>query len=261
MRLSALLPSFIYEPIQRMRKRVLYWEGDYLSWEAASLKSQGYDDHAILDKTAEAVQAVLRGEAAFERDSVAFDKVEINHAIADPLLEIARDRVGSLSVCDFGGSLGSTYLQHRDYFAGQAIVWSVIEQAHYIAYAQQHIEVEHLHFYPDLSTFAADQKPHVLVLSSVLSYLPAPWEMLDEMLRLDFEYILIDKTPIHPGARTRLTVQHLPKSINDASYPCWFLSEIKLMDKLKEYELISEYETPMHCNLGLPHKGYFLKRK
>jgi putative methyltransferase (TIGR04325 family) len=259
--IKSYFPPIIYNYLKKWRKKSLIWEGDYESWEDAMKDSVGYDELSILEKSGRSVQEVIDGKALFERDSVAFYKEEVNHAILAHLLLIAKENLNKLSVCDFGGALGSTYLQHRKYLEGLDLSWSVIEQKHYIDYALKNIKIDQLHFYYDIASFAAAEKIQVLLLSSVLSYLPDPFAYLDELLALNFEYVIIDKTPIHPGNKSRLTVQHVPPSIYKASYPCWFISEELLKEKMINYDLIDEFEVPMDCNLALAHKGFAFRRK
>ncbi len=261
LRIKNYFPPILYNLLRKWRKKGLIWEGNYKDWETASKNSVGYDEYSILQKSALSVQEVIAGRALFERDSVAFYKEEINHPILSHLLLIAKENENKLSICDFGGALGSTFLQHRRFLGGIDFSWSVIEQKHYVDYALENIHIDHLHFYYDIASFAAKEKAQVLLLSSVLSYLPDPFDYLDQLLSCKFDYVIFDKTPVSPGNRSRLTVQHVPESIYKASYPCWFISEDKLKEKMKEYELIDEFEVLMDCNLSLPHKGFVFRRK
>jgi len=254
------LPPYVYNKLQALRKKGNIWKGDYPGWEQAIADSDGYDEASILNKIILSVKEVIDGKAVFERDSVAFYHKEVNHAVLAFLLHIAIENENELSVCDFGGSLGSTFLQHRIWFNKIKIAWGIVEQEHFINYALKNLTVEHLNFYNTAGEFAEKQETQTLLLSSVLSYLPNPFEVLDQLLSLNFKYIILDKTPVNPGPKSRLTVQLVPPEIYKASYPCWFISDEKLKNALHNYQLIDEFEVPMDCNLNLPHKGYFFKR-
>ena len=92
---------------------------------------------------------VKRGEAVFERDSVIFDKVQYAWPVTAGLMWVAARNGGRLSVLDFGGSLGSSYFQNREFLAYLPNVrWSVIEQAHFVKAGRKHIQDERLVFYP-----------------------------------------------------------------------------------------------------------------
>ena len=89
----------------------------------------GYDGPAILAKTREAGLKVKRGEAAYERDSVLFDQVEHSFPLLAGLLRAALSQQGELVVLDFGGALGSTYLQCREFLTPlKRLVWCIVEQ-------------------------------------------------------------------------------------------------------------------------------------
>ena len=57
------------------------WSGNYANWEEADSFATGYDDHSILEKCKTALLKVKNGEAAYERDSVLFDKMQYNWAL------------------------------------------------------------------------------------------------------------------------------------------------------------------------------------
>ncbi|MCB1103897.1 MAG: hypothetical protein KDK74_04125, partial [Cephaloticoccus sp.] len=63
-------PDEVYVP------DVIY-RGDYDSFADAQACSQGYHESAILEKTRETMHRVLRGEFAYERDSVGFEKLDL----------------------------------------------------------------------------------------------------------------------------------------------------------------------------------------
>src|SRR3546814_2948802 len=68
--------------------------------------SSGYSESAILDRVRTATRAVVAGEAAYERDSVLFDKADYPFALITALLRAAASADMRLDVIDFGGSLG-----------------------------------------------------------------------------------------------------------------------------------------------------------
>lgn len=55
------------------------WFGNYGSWSAATLDSQGYNTEAIFQKVVNAARKVKRGDAAFERDGIVFSEKEHSH--------------------------------------------------------------------------------------------------------------------------------------------------------------------------------------
>src|SRR5690242_10882804 len=103
--------------------------GNYSTWSEARDASSGYDSPSILEHVTSAMLKVVKGKAAYERDSVTFDRVSYPYPLLAALLRVASISNGFLSVLDFGGSLGSSYMQCRDFLACiENLRWSVVEQ-------------------------------------------------------------------------------------------------------------------------------------
>lgn len=203
--------------------------GDYSSWEDAREASTGYDDEAILEKTRIAALAAKRGEAAFERDSVAFSQPEYAWSLLAALMWIAARNGGRLSVLDFGGSLGSSYFQHRVFLDRlDSVRWVVVDQPGHVRVGQREFADERLRFCATIGEATAESQPHVVVLSSVLQYLERPHEVLSELLGLECDHLVLDRTTVWDDLRDRLCVQTVPSEIYDASYPCWVFSRGRL---------------------------------
>jgi putative methyltransferase (TIGR04325 family) len=110
-------------------------------------------------------------------------------------------------------------------------------------------------------------KPNVVILSSVIQYLKEPYVWLEKINNLEIDYIIIDRTALVDLDRDILTVQNVPKEIYEASYPSWFLLEEKILEKLKNYSLISDFDGTIETKILLNNsinaywKGYILKKK
>ncbi len=218
--------------------------GNYPDWATANANAQGYDAPLILDKTCAALLKVKRGEAAFERDSVLFDKPEYPFPLLSGLLRAALIDKGRLSVLDYGGSLGTTYFQCRPFLhAISPLEWSIVEQPAHVERGKSYFEDEILRFYRNPEACMAQRQPNTLLLSSVLAYLPDPYGTLAQLLSLGIRHLLIDRTPLLVRDRDRLTVQHIPDNIYHASYPAWFFGETHLLSAFEAggYRLIAEF--------------------
>jgi putative methyltransferase (TIGR04325 family) len=208
--------------------------GEYDSWNAALEASTGYDDAVILEKTRLAALQAKNGEAAFERDSVAFGQAEYAWPLLAAVLWVAAKNGGRLSVLDFGGSLGSTYYQHRTFLEGlERLRWSVVEQPAHVEVGRRDFQDEVLRFHYTIEKAVAESAPDVVVLSSVLQYLERPHEVLGRLLGLECDHLVIDRTTVWTGSEDRLYVQDVPAAIYDASYPCWVFSEAVLFAQMK----------------------------
>jgi putative methyltransferase (TIGR04325 family) len=216
--------------------------GNYKSWEDALKDSTGYSAPEILEKTRAAVLKVRSGQAEFERDSVAFDRPQYEFPLLAGLLRVAAAD-GRLSVLDFGGSLGSSYFQSRKFLSiVKDLHWNVVDQPAQVACGQKEFATPQLRFYPSIADCLAEQQPNVVLLSNLIQYLPRPYSFLEEITRLKIPCFIVERIPFSCAGRDRLTVQHVPASIYNASYPAWFLSEPAFRGILENnYDLVCEY--------------------
>ena len=204
---------------------------------------------------------VISGEAAYERDSVLFDKVQHSFPVLAGLLHAAVANGGNLSVLDFGGSLGSSYYQCRGFLSElKSLKWSIVEQPKFVECGRELFESEELKFYYDIDECLISEKPDVVLLSGVLPYIECPYEQVKDIIKRNLEYIILDRTPVVGLESDILTVQKVPKIIYEASYPCWFLSEKKLLlCLLNRYKILGEWESFDTWKLGrtmAQSKGY-----
>ena len=213
-------------------------------WRDAIARSHGYAADVIVEAVARATREVLAGRAVFERDSVLFDQPDYRYPIVAALLRAAVEAEGLLEVVDFGGSLGSTYRQCKPFLAPlRRMRWHVIEQAGFVEAGRREFATEELGFFPSVAELPAFETPALILLSSVLQYVEDPDRTLDELIGLDARHLVIDRTPLSDLHENRLCIQHVPKTIYDASYPCWVLSRSKLLSRLAEsgWQVLGEF--------------------
>jgi putative methyltransferase (TIGR04325 family) len=245
--------------------RLFYgWSGDYASWDEAKKKTSGYSNGIILEQVKNSLLKVKNGEAVYERDSVIFNKISYSFPLLAALNIIALNNKGRLNVLDFGGSLGSSYYQNRNFFSDLAqFNWCVVEQHHFVEEGLNSFADKQLHFYYDIASCLQVQKIEVLLLSSVLQYLENPYSFLEAMLVHNFEYVIVDRTPLLAKGKDRITVQSVPKEIYKAKYPCWILNQGKVVNMIREkYDLIFEDELQEKIYLdNASFRFFFFKRK
>ncbi len=246
----------------RRRAQGSAFRGDYPSWAEAQAHARGYDAPAILEKAVAATRAVRDGRAAFERDTVLFAEPAVHGPLLAGLLRAAALAGGRLQVVDFGGALGSAWWQHRGWLDGLAEVsWEVVEQAHFVAAGRREFEVGPLRFRESLDACAADPARAVMLLSSVLPYLETPHAVLADVARRGFRHVLIDRTGLVRGRGDRLTVQHVPPQIYDASYPCWFFEREKLLRPLGAgYRVVADWPSFDAVDIAAEFRGLLLER-
>jgi putative methyltransferase (TIGR04325 family) len=261
--LKEILPPIL---IKSLRKAGIfgnmYWSGDFPNWLEAMKKSVGYDSDVILNKVREALLKVKKGEAAYERDSVLYSEIEYSWPVLSGLLWVySQDQ--RLNVIDFGGSLGSTYFQNRKFLSSlKNVVWSIVEQKQFVDIGRKDFQDEQLKFFYDTDSCVKETKPNCILLSSVLPYVESPHSLVGQLLKYDFKYLILDKMPFIDGEKDRLTIQKVPASIYEASYPAWFFSEKKFKEIIQEkYQIVEEFLCPVEANLKSVFKGMILELK
>ncbi len=261
-----ITPPFITKLYLRFFKKS-GWFGNYSSWEEAEKKSEGYDNEIIYDKVLNATLHVKNNPNCYERDSVIFSPIEYHYPVLANLLWIAQQSGNNLHVIDFGGALGSTYFQHKFYFDTiESFSWNVIEQDGFVERGKQYIETDKLHFYSTIEECLTNSKskPNVLLLSSVLQYLPDPYKFIEQFINFDFDYILIDRTAFIEGNTDRITIQKVFKSIYPANYPARFFNEEKFIHFfVKKYEIEAAFDSVIDTtNISTTYyKGFLFKLK
>lgn len=220
------------------------WFGNFNSWDEVQSIASGYDAENILKKTKESLLKVKNGEAVYERDSVLFDKKEYPYAIISSLLYIAVKNGNKLNVIDFGGSLGSTWFQVRDFIPSDIEVsWSIVEQAAYVKEGKEHFADDILDFYFSIDEcIAAKKEITVILLSGVVQYLEKPHDFLQQLIDYKIDYLLFDRTAFILGnGPDRLTLQSVSPDIYEAQYPSWFFNEPGFLKYFKDYVIKADF--------------------
>lgn len=251
--------------INRLRPGSAIWSGDYTNWEQAAVHCTGYDAANILEKVKQAVLKVKNGQAVYERDSVLFDEIEYSWPLLAGLMWIAARNDGKLHVCDFGGSLGSSYFQNRKFLQElTTVAWSVLEQDSFVATGKEYIQDDTLRFFADMNECMQIGTPDVLLLSAVLPYIARPYDLLEQLMQYNIPYVIIDNTYFNYRSRDRICIQRVQPEIYDASYPCWFLDYNTVKTVMtKKYHILAEHLNESVILLDgrkIRYKGMLLKK-
>jgi putative methyltransferase (TIGR04325 family) len=255
------LPPAALRSLSRMTRPAVF-TGDYASWAEAGLVARGYDAPAIIEKALAAARAVRDGQAAYERDTVLFAEPAVHGPLLAGLLRAAAQHGGCLQVVDFGGALGSAWWQHRAWLEGLAeVTWEVIEQPHFVAAGRQEFEIGPLRFRAWLDDCTAEPARAVMLLSSVLPYLENPHTVAADIARRGYRHVLIDRTGFVRDRADRLTVQRVPANIYDASYPCWFFEQKRLLRPFEtHYRVVAEWPSFDEVDIDAEFRGLLLER-
>lgn len=240
------LPPAVVRWLRQQRGGGICFEGEYATWEEAAARCTGYDAESILAKVLAATLKVKRGEAAFERDSVLFDEMEYAWPVLAGLMWAAARSGGRLNVLDFGGALGSSYFQNRKFLQRLPEVrWNVVEQPHYVEAGQAHIQDDQLKFYKTIDECLSENKPDIVLLSSVLQYLEAPIEIMKRLSSSGAACLVIDRTPFSAHGKDKILIQRVPPGIYAATYPMRVFSQHKFLDMLDaDWKLVASNLSP-----------------
>lgn len=239
------------------------WTGDYSSWEEAAEASRGYGDEAILARVSRAARLARDGVVAFERDGMTFAEAEPNGRLLDVLRAAAAEKGGRLRVLDFGGALGSAYWQNRAWLGGMASLrWCVVEQTHFVEAGRREFANEQLGFFSSIAEAGEGEGFDVVLLAGVLGYLREPHAWLETFAALGARHVFIERTGFVQNRETdRLTVQHVPRNLYRASYPCWFFREEAVLAHFQpDYALHGAHTEGFRIAPGVVYRVLYLKR-
>ncbi len=264
--LKNIIPPILLKSYHRLNP---FWKGNFINWSEANKYSSGYSCENILLKVEEANKKVLKGEFPYERDSVNFPKIEYSWPLLSGLLMEAASNGGNLNVLDFGGSLGSTYFQNKLFLKYlNNLKWNVIEQNNFVESGKKNFQNENLKFYYNIEECLSENKVNLLLFSSVLQYIEEPYKLLKKSLDFGINTVILDRLSIIEHDHDWLTVQHVPKKIYKASYPCWFFNKENILSIFKnQYNLICEFdafvrnETFVDGRIPASDKGFIFRLK
>ena len=232
------------------------------AWQDAARNSTGYNSPGILEKVYQAALMVKAGRAVYERDSVLFNEIQYSWPLLAGLMWVVAQSVGELNLVDFGGALGSSYFQNRQFLKNlRRVRWNIVEQKHYVDVGKKDFESDELRFYYDLQSCLLENKPNIVLLSGVLQYLENPYKLLEQIKRLPFKFIIIGRTSFCDKGEDIIGVQKVPREIFNASYPCWVFSITKFRDFWGPKEIVTEfYDLDERLASYSEFKGFIIRR-
>jgi len=240
-------------------RRQIKLSGNYKSWEQALKLSNGYNDNRIFERTIKSAEIVLSKKAKFERDSFLFYKESYDETFLSINKKIKK-KIKKIYLCDFGGSLGSLYFQHRSFLKSSTIEWNILEQKHLVKYARDKIKIKNLNFFYNFN-FLLKKKINVVLFSSSLQYLKNPYQILDKIIKKKIPNIIIHRSPFIQTAEI-IKIQHVPKHIYEASYPIRILNINKICKKLNKagYKINTKYKIKEGIG-GYFYETFYFERK
>ena len=170
---------------------------------------------------------------------------------------------GKLNVLDFGGALGSSYFQNCKFLQDLPDVsWNVVEQAHYVKAGLDFIQDDCLRFYSTIDACLGERQPNVVLLSSVLEYLPDPILILNKIFATNIDIVIIDRSAFLLNGEERFFIQNVSPDIFSASIPCRMVSEqsIKNIFKSNNMNLMTEFDSSGEKDRDFHYRGLIFIR-
>lgn len=239
------LPSGFVRLVGPYVGRRIRFYGEYAEWRSALEQTSGYDSQGVLERVRAAASRAARAEATFERDGTVLNDAEPPFPLLTALLRAANERGGSLSVLDFGGSLGSVYYQCRPFLMNlSGLRWIVVEQPQFVESGRKLFEDDVLKFAVTVDEAIQKSTPDVILFSAVLQYLEKPLDAVKWAVEIAPPTIVIDRTPLVPSLHeSRIAVQKVPRRLGSASYPLWLFNRDQLVaPTLGRYRVLVEYD-------------------
>lgn len=193
----------------------------------------GYGNTEILERVQQAVKKVMLGDAKFERDSVTFSAAELEWPLWG-LIGWCRVQGKPLRILDFGGSLGSKFLQLRPFLDESEIEWRVVEQQAFVDAGNALFSGYPIGFYSSIAGATEGWRPSLVYVGSALQYLEDPFGTLTQLSSLRAEYFLLDKTPIRRGVELTAN-QRVSPDIYAAEYPMRIFSKTEVTEHMSEW--------------------------
>ena len=223
--------------ISQRKKYGDWYSGDFKSWKDADQECMGYDLANIPLRTLDSITKTINSNTSYERDGaiISYNNKECRPDGQDQLINYISKLGDDPKILDFGGSLGSTYFQIKNFIKKKSIEWHILEQPFYKNLGERYLQkfFPNIHFHDNLKT---NYKFDLLCINGVLSYLEDPYCELKKMLSLGIPKVFIDRQQVIVDSESdRIVIQVVPPEIYSTIYVCTFLGEKKLNKTMEDH--------------------------
>jgi len=239
------------------KKNRFYFAGPFNTWKDARKNSEGYDNDKMIKKLFKSAIKVKNKKFAYERDTILFSKPSYDWLILHNILKHYNNHK-NLNLIDFGGSLGSTYFQHKFFLESfKSIKWNIVEQKKITSIGKKFFKNKNLNFYSDLRIAMKANKSKLILLNNVLQYVESPIEIIDILSKNKGITIIIDKIIFTKKDKDIIIVQKTPKRIYEASYPLRIFSKSGFLKKIRQhFEIIKNKKNNFSFDLSFDNINY-----
>ena len=254
--LSKNIFNFFYKVKILFFKKRLNLKGNYKNYYEALKHSNGYQESLILNKVRNAIIRILEGEDVWERDGSIFPNPKPRQEIIKIIEQLSNKK---LSIIDFGGGLGTLFINNRELFKSVE-KYCIIEQENFVEVGNDISRKYNLPIKFLESLRNVDFNPDLIIFSSVLQYIPNLEEVLIQTYKLDPEVILIDRTCYTNNSKMKWHNQliecYYEKII---SYPIRPLKIEYILNLLNNYKIVKKWLNDFDAEIP-KHEGIMLKK-
>lgn len=213
-------------------------------WKSARLASEGYDSPEIAKKIDQAASIVKQNSDLYERDGVIFKDFQVNWPLIAGIF-LAKENGKRLNILDFGGSLGTSFFQHRRILGIMPnFSWDIVEQGEIYNIGVTKFRQSNLNFHENIDNYLAEKKPNIAILGGSLQYMEDYISILDKISESGAKVLIIDRIPLSRLKEDVIAVQRVPKNIYNGSYPIRIFSLEKITKILEvKWRILSIFET------------------
>ena len=236
------------------RKTHLEYSGPYESWWIANQNSVGYDSSVILEKIKKSTFEVLDNEQIYERDGRSFSEKPLNNTLIKTLEQIG---IRNKTIVDFGGSLGSNYINYRDFFSNYFKKYYIIEQEGVCNLGREIASKYNLPLNYVENLYEINEQIDIVLFSSSLQYIEDWKHLVKEFVVKKPEFILIDRHPLTDNESkiyVQLNTGYYEKTV---TYPLHILNEEKFLSEFKGYKLKKKWVSDFDPEY---FKGFLLEK-
>ena len=238
-------------------KNKFFFKGPFDTWKDALTNSEGYHSSKIIDKLFISAMKVKNKKFAYERDTVLFSQPSYNWMLLYNIFKYFNN-YQNFNLIDFGGSLGSTYFQHKFFFNSfKTMKWNIIEQSKISKIGNRFFRDKNLKFFNNLEPVIKKDKSKFIILDNVLQYIENPSYIIDILSKHKGITIIIDNIFFTEKNKDIIIVQKTPKRIYEATYPLRIFSKSKFLKKIgQHFKIIENKKNNFSFDLSFDNVDY-----
>ena len=186
-------------------------------WETAKLKTSGYEGAATLDSLASRIESLKTLEKLPSDERL----VEITKAFRNSTKQ--NNNSQPIRVLDIGGSFGEHFFHLQKLMPEYNFEWTVLETEGHCSIIPEFLtSIKELRFISEPPK--SDQHFDIALLSSVIQYVNAPYELLTMALQ-NSNSVILNRLPLSPYAKDKVAIQRPGLLGSKGSYPVHIFSE------------------------------------